>query len=179
MNWLTDLSVHYFTSALPSVLWCCWLGGRKGIQPVKPEWWDAGMVMCLGQGSDLHMTQLMPLPLTISCSSKYRLVLPFWCRLTQVVMDKIQEGLKRLCVCLRASVHVCMRVLYIRNCAKYCCHLVCMSVCLLTYYTNHMLKLHKIFCACYLWPWLGYLTTTDCIHFCRWQWVYTWWGLHT
>jgi len=26
----------------------------------------------------LHMTQLMPLPLTISCSSKSRLVLPSW-----------------------------------------------------------------------------------------------------
>jgi len=34
------------------------------------------MVMCLGQG--LHMAQLMPLPLTISCSSKSRLVLPSW-----------------------------------------------------------------------------------------------------
>jgi len=30
------------------------------------------MVMCLGQGADLHMAQLMPLPLTISCSSKCR-----------------------------------------------------------------------------------------------------------
>ena len=27
---------------LPSVLWCCWLGGRKGIRPVKTEWWGAG-----------------------------------------------------------------------------------------------------------------------------------------
>jgi len=34
------------------------------------------MVMCLGQGADLHMAQLMPLPLTLSCSSKSRLVLP-------------------------------------------------------------------------------------------------------
>jgi len=34
--------------------------------------------MCLGQGADLHMAQLMPLPLTISCSSKSRLVLPSW-----------------------------------------------------------------------------------------------------
>jgi len=25
---------------------------------------DAGMVMCLAQGADLHMAQLMPLPLT-------------------------------------------------------------------------------------------------------------------
>jgi len=44
----------------------------------KTEWWDAGVVMCLGQGADLHMAQLMPLPLTVSCSSKSRLVLPSW-----------------------------------------------------------------------------------------------------
>jgi len=43
----------------------------------KTEWWDHGMLMCLGQGADMHMDQLMPLPLTISCSSKSRLVLPF------------------------------------------------------------------------------------------------------
>ena len=31
---------------LPSVLWCCWLGGRKGIKPVKKlEWWGAGVVI--------------------------------------------------------------------------------------------------------------------------------------
>jgi len=44
----------------------------------KTEWWDAGMVICLGQGADLHMAQLMPLPLTISCCNKSRLVLPSW-----------------------------------------------------------------------------------------------------
>jgi len=33
------------------------------------------MAICLGRDSDLHMAQLMPLPLTISCSSKSRLVL--------------------------------------------------------------------------------------------------------
>jgi len=32
--------------------------------------------LCLSQGADLHMAQLMPLPLTVSCSSKSRLVLP-------------------------------------------------------------------------------------------------------
>jgi len=36
------------------------------------------MVICLERGADLHLTQLMPLPLTISCSSKSRLVLPSW-----------------------------------------------------------------------------------------------------
>jgi len=52
------------------------------------EWWDAGVVVCRGQGADLHMAQLMPLPLAVSCSGKSRLVLPFWCRLTQVVPNK-------------------------------------------------------------------------------------------
>jgi len=57
--------------------------------------------LCLGQGADLYTAQLMPLPLTISCSSKSRLVLPFWCRLTRVVPDKIQEGRKMVvCVCV-------------------------------------------------------------------------------
>jgi len=37
------------------------------------EWWGAGMVICLERGADLHITQLMPLPLTVSCSSKSRL----------------------------------------------------------------------------------------------------------
>ena len=34
------------------------------------------MVIRLGRGADLQMVQLMPLPLTISCSNKSRLVLP-------------------------------------------------------------------------------------------------------
>ena len=46
----------------------CWLGGRKGIRPVKKlsggvlAWL---MVICLERGADLHMSQLMPLPLTV------------------------------------------------------------------------------------------------------------------
>jgi len=86
---------------VPSVLWHCWLGGRKGIQPVKN--WVVGccVVMCLGQGADLRMVQLRPLSLTISCSSKCRLVLPFWCRLTWVVPDEVQRGRKIVaCVCV-------------------------------------------------------------------------------
>jgi len=46
------------------------LGGRKGIRPVKTEWWSAGVVICLVQGAEFHMAQLMPLPLTVSCFSK-------------------------------------------------------------------------------------------------------------
>jgi len=33
----------------------------------KIEWWGAGVVICLGRGENLHMAQLMPLPLTVSC----------------------------------------------------------------------------------------------------------------
>jgi len=65
------------------------------------------MIMCLGQGADLYMAQLMPLLLTISCSSKSRLVLPFWFRLIQVVPDKIQEGRKTV-VCVHVRVRVCL-----------------------------------------------------------------------
>ena len=46
------------------------MGGRKGIRPVKTEQWGAGVVICLERGADLHMVQLMPLPLTVSCFSK-------------------------------------------------------------------------------------------------------------
>jgi len=62
----------------------------------KTEWWDSGMVICLGQGADVHMAQLMPLPLTISCSSKSRLVLPFWYRLSWVVPDKVHGAVQWL-----------------------------------------------------------------------------------
>jgi len=46
---------------LNKMLWCCWLGVRKGIQPAKIEWSGAGLLICLEWGtSDLHMIQLMP-----------------------------------------------------------------------------------------------------------------------
>jgi len=54
------------------------LGGRKGIQPVKNEWWGCWQGIGLERGTDLHIAQLQPMPLTISCSSKSRLVLPEW-----------------------------------------------------------------------------------------------------
>ena len=38
---------------------------------------SAGMVICLEQGADLHMAQLMPLPLTVSCSSKIQIGFTF------------------------------------------------------------------------------------------------------
>ena len=43
-------------SFVPSVLWCCWLGGRKGIQPVKTEWW--GTVVVVWSESQMIMVAL-------------------------------------------------------------------------------------------------------------------------
>jgi len=60
----------------------------KGIWPVKTEWWGAGMVVCQGRGADFHMAQLMPMPLTVFYSSKFKLVQPFWYQLNWVVLDK-------------------------------------------------------------------------------------------
>jgi len=71
----------------------------KGIRRVKTECWGAGMVICLERGADLHMAQLMPLPLTVFASVKSRLVLPFWYRLTWVVPEK---GPFSGCVCVTA-----------------------------------------------------------------------------
>jgi len=39
----------------------------------KLELWGAGMVICLQRVADLHMAQLMPLPLTVSCFSKIQI----------------------------------------------------------------------------------------------------------
>jgi len=75
------------------------LVGRQEGHPAckKTEWWGAGMVICLERDADMHMAQLMPLPLTVSCfSKKSRLVLPFWYRLTRVVLEK---GPLNWCVC--------------------------------------------------------------------------------
>jgi len=46
------------------------------------------MVNCLEQDADLHMVQLMPLSLTVSCFSKIQIGLPFWYWLTRVVLSK-------------------------------------------------------------------------------------------
>ena len=43
----------------------------------KTEWWGAGVVVCLQQGADLHMAQLMPLSLTVSCFSKIQIGFTF------------------------------------------------------------------------------------------------------
>jgi len=55
------------------------LVGRQEGHPAckKAEWWGAGMVICLERDADLHMAQLMPMPLTVSCFSKIQIDFTF------------------------------------------------------------------------------------------------------
>ena len=55
------------------------LVGRQEGHPAckKTERWGAGVVICLERGADLHMVQLMPLPLTVSCCSKIQIGFTF------------------------------------------------------------------------------------------------------
>ena len=59
------------------------------------------MVVYLERGTDLHMAQLMPLPLTVSCCSKIQIGFTFLVRVTRVVPDK---GLLKGCVCVCVNV---------------------------------------------------------------------------
>ena len=82
---------------VPSVLWRCWLGGRKGIRPVKNWAVGAGVVICLERGADLHMAQLMPLPLAVSCFSKIQIGFTFL--VPAHPGSPGQRAVKRVCVC--------------------------------------------------------------------------------
>ena len=83
--------------SVPLVLWRWWLGGRKGIRPVKTKWWGAGVVVCLEQGADLHMAQLMPLPLSVSCFSKIQIGFAFL--VPAHLGSPWKRAVKRVCVC--------------------------------------------------------------------------------
>jgi len=63
----------------------------------KLEWWGAGVVICLQRGADLHMAQLMPLPLTVSCFSKIEIGLTFLVPAHPGSPGK--RGVKQVCVC--------------------------------------------------------------------------------
>jgi len=98
--------IHYF-QCIDAVGWVA--GRASGLY--KTEGWGADVVICLERSADLHIAQLMPLPLTVSCFSKVQIGLPFWYRLTRVVPDK---GLLNGCVCMFVEVLFC----YIHYIAK-------------------------------------------------------------
>jgi len=76
------------------------LGGRKGIRPVKKLSGGvlASLSVCLEQGADLHMAQLMPLPLTVSFFGKIQI------GFTVLVLahpgNPRKRAVERVCVCV-------------------------------------------------------------------------------
>ena len=56
------------------------------------------MVICLERGADLHMAQLMPLPLTVSCFSKIRFGFTILVPAHPGSLGK--RAVKRVCVCV-------------------------------------------------------------------------------
>ena len=73
--------------------------GRQEGHPAckKLEWLGADVVICLDRGADLHMAQLMPLPLTVSCFSKIQIGFTFLVPAHPGSPGK--RAVKRLCVC--------------------------------------------------------------------------------
>ena len=61
------------------------------------------MVICLERGADLHMAQLMPLPLTVSCYSKIQIGFTF---LVLAYPDGPRKrAFKRVCVYFGLTYH--------------------------------------------------------------------------
>ena len=56
------------------------------------------MVICLERGADLHMAQLMPLPLTVSCFCKIQTGFTFL--VPAHLGSPGQRAVKRVCVCV-------------------------------------------------------------------------------
>jgi len=63
----------------------------------KTERRGAGMVICLDRDADLHMAQLMPLPLTVSCFSKIQIGFTF---LVPAHPGSPEKGPLNRCVCV-------------------------------------------------------------------------------
>jgi len=71
------------------------------------------MVICLERDADLHMAQLMPLPLTVSCFSKIQIGFTF--QVPAHLGGPSKRAVKRVCVLLVRQDVVKMFVILIRS----------------------------------------------------------------
>ena len=76
------------------------LVGRQEGHPAckETEWWGAGVVICRERGADLHMAQLMPLPLTVYCFSEIQIGFTFLVPASPGCPGR--EAVKRVYVCI-------------------------------------------------------------------------------
>ena len=99
------------------------LVGRQEGHPAckKTEWWGAGMVICLERGADLHMAQLMPLPLAVSCFSKIKIGFTFL--VPAHLGSPGKRAVKRVCVCVVDEFHeMIASCFYVGRCIV--CHFI-------------------------------------------------------
>ena len=73
----------------------------------KLVWWGAGMVICLERDADMHIAQLMPLPLTVSCFSNIQTGFTF---LVPAHPGSPGKGPLNRCVCVCVCVRACVCV---------------------------------------------------------------------
>ena len=78
-----------------------WATGKASGMQKTLEWLVAGVVICLERGADLHMAQMMPLPLTASCFSKIQIGFTFL--VLAHPSSPGQRAVKRLYVRVRVS----------------------------------------------------------------------------
>ena len=71
-----------------------WAAERASGLYKKLEWWGTGMVICLD--ADLHMAQLISLPLTVSCFSKMQIGFTFL--VPAHPGNRGKRAVKRVCV---------------------------------------------------------------------------------
>ena len=62
------------------------------------------MVICLERGADLHMVQLMPLPLTVSCFSKIQIGFTFL--VPAHLGSPGKRAVKWVCVCVLSNCYL-------------------------------------------------------------------------
>jgi len=79
---------------LTLLIW--WQEGHPACK--KTELWGTGVVISLERGADLHMAQLMPLPLTVSCFSKIQIGFTFL--VPAHPGSPGQRAIKWVCVCV-------------------------------------------------------------------------------
>jgi len=75
------------------------------------------VVVCLEQGASLHMAQLMPLPLTVSCFSKIQIGFTFL--VPAHLGSPGKRAVKRVCVSLLSFCVVCCNFANVAICPSY------------------------------------------------------------
>jgi len=94
------------SDALPAAQPTALVGRQEGhLACKKLEWWGTGMVICLEGDADLHMAQLMPLPLTVSkIQNGFTFLVPAH------PGSPGKRAVKWVCVCVYSSVRLLYRV---------------------------------------------------------------------